>query len=89
MANLLIDRYLISKGGSAQLSKQSVATQVTIKLGAIDMSTYNKTEYSVDAVRVSTLKQRMSGDSPEDQKIQIDRHRKIVATALNSNIINI
>ena len=53
------------------------------------MSTYNKTEYSVDAVRVSTLKQRMSGDSPEDQKIQIDRHRKIVATALNSNIINI
>ena len=26
MANLLIDRYLISKGGSAQLSKQSVAT---------------------------------------------------------------
>ncbi len=53
------------------------------------MSNYSKTEYSVDAVRVSTLKQRMTGDSPEDQKLQIDRHRKIVSSALNTNIINI
>lgn len=53
------------------------------------MANYSKTEYSVDAVRVSTLKQRMTGDSPEDQKVQIDRHRKIVSSALNSNIVNI
>lgn len=53
------------------------------------MTDYTKTEYSVDATRVSTLKQRMTGDSPEDQKIQIDRHRKIVSSALNRNIVNI
>src|SRR3989344_808682 len=45
-----------------------------------------KTEYAVAAVRVSTLKQRMTGDSPEDQQIQIERHVKPVSIALNKDI---
>lgn len=51
------------------------------------MTNYNKTEYAVGAVRVSTLKQRMTGDSPEDQKSQIELHVKTVAPAYQSEII--
>lgn len=51
------------------------------------MTNYNKTEYAVGAVRVSTLKQRMTGDSPEDQKSQIELHVKKVAPVYQSEII--
>ncbi len=46
-----------------------------------------KTEYAVAAVRVSTLKQRMTGDSPEDQKDQIEKHVKVVSPFYQSNIV--